>query len=1576
MAHGPKARGVVPNSKSNPVPILIIFCLMIVLGSMQMQANDSIPDHDESTLDYKGSFEIIGTKSPPLIMDREKSYTRSSPEYYDLINYDDVLVIRNLNSPMSIQIADYFQVQRNISSLNICNISAPTSETVNRATFDSDIRTPIENYITSNSILGQINYIVTTKGIPLRISEVDTSDDGVYAWDRACVDSDLALILGPYQGSIGQPYWLNNPYFDPDPFNEFTWTQYGFFLVTRLIGYDYNDIQNMIDLAEIAIGRQGTFVLDVDPGKDDGGGYQVGNDWMREANATLTANGFDVFLDETDTFLTNQINVSGYTSWGSNDGHYPTNSILNPGLETDSNGDDVPDNWYFVNETGIGYCLRNDTEVRNGAWSVNITRNSTSENSTYFAQNYTVKPNTRYYAAGYANLSGVSSEMGVHLQIRAYDSLGNVVQYYNGSVRTGTTGSWVSLGQVHYEPIDGIINISLCAVISKSSGTAYFDDLRMYEIKPHNEWIPGALAETYVSTGGRSFNYPTGYGQSLVADLIRDGVTGVKGYVYEPFLSAIAHPNILFDAYTQGFTMAESYYMASEFLSWMDVVVGDPKLAPYDLDIVPDFSILSQNITFSDDTPHVGTVIEIFTDIENLGAAFASGVEVQFFVGDPDTGIYLGNRTLDIDGSATNITSIFWDTTGYLGDYNITIVIDPKNKYYEVSESNNIANHTVTVHTGYPTAEAGLDDFTFEDLPITFDGSGSTDNTSIANYTWDFGDGYFGFGVGPSHTYTLQGIYQVVLNVTNVFGLWDMDIVNITVDNVVPIANAGVDKSIDEGQQTNFNASASYDTPSDMATLNYTWYFGDGEIGYGKIITHTYIDNGTYLVTLEVRDDDGAISSDILNVTAFNLPPSISFVSPQVLWEDSPFTLQINATDVLGDTITFLDNCSIFDISQTTGLISFTPVNDDVGVFLVNISAMDEDGGVSFIEFEMTVENTNDPPYIVSTPITEALEETLYQYDVVVQDDDLLVSPSEVISYSLDLAPQGMFINSTGSITWIPNDFQASLTFDVIVNITDGDEYDIQMFIVNVTNINDAPVIHSSPVNSVYEDSLYTYEVNATDVDLQDVLSYSLDLAPEGISIDPATGFISWSPENDQVGNNDVIVNVSDLAGAYITQEFTILVNNVNDPPSLDPIVELTSIEDEPFYYQVSASDEDLGDELSFFDDNDLFQIDKNTGEISFTPSNDEVGTYIINITVKDKGGAQVSEFITFTVLNVNDPPSLDYISNWQLTEDEIFVLTVAASDIDLGDSITFRDNTTLFDIDEDSGEISFTPANEDVGTHLVNISVIDEHVGFDYQTVLFIVENVNDPPILDFISDCEATEDTLFTLSTTASDEDLSDSITFHDDTTLFEIDEETGVISFTPTNEDVGVHVVNISVMDEEGAVDYQDVTFTILNVNDPPEMEDDHPYVWEKAAISVGETFYLKFNATDSDSGDTLTFSDDSDMFDIDSETGEISFTPDKKDAGTHEVTITVKDNEGASDSVTITFEILGKKTDEDTNMISLVLVLVIVIIVIIILLLFLTRKKKPSEDAVVFAQQEPGSVVVVEKPSPPNFPPPPS
>ena len=107
------------------------------------------------------------------------------------------------------------------------------------------------------------------------------------------------------------------------------------------------------------------------------------------------------------------------------------------------------------------------------------------------------------------------------------------------------------------------------------------------------KFVPGALAATFVSSDGRTFQNPpdtwvptsnwndrkTWFGgspQSLVGDLIREGATGVAGHVAEPYLQSTVHPEILFPTYFAGFNLIEAFYLALPHLSWQAVVVGDP----------------------------------------------------------------------------------------------------------------------------------------------------------------------------------------------------------------------------------------------------------------------------------------------------------------------------------------------------------------------------------------------------------------------------------------------------------------------------------------------------------------------------------------------------------------------------------------------------------------------------------------------------------------------------------------------------------------------------------------------------------------------------------------------------------------------------------------------------------------------------------------------------------------------------------------------------------------------------------------------------------------------------------------
>ena len=90
---------------------------------------------------------------------------------------------------------------------------------------------------------------------------------------------------------------------------------------------------------------------------------------------------------------------------------------------------------------------------------------------------------------------------------------------------------------------------------------------------------------------------------------------------------------------------------------------------------------------------------------------------------------------------------------------------------------------------------------------------------------------------------------------------------------------------------------------------------------------------------------------------------------------------------------------------------------------------------------------------------------------------------------------------------------------------------------------NRSPIITSTPVTLATVDVLYTYDVNVTDPD-GDTLTYSLTTNPSGMTINSSTGVINWTPNSGQIGDNNVIVEVSD--GELLdTQSFVITVNLV-----------------------------------------------------------------------------------------------------------------------------------------------------------------------------------------------------------------------------------------------------------------------------------------------------------------------------------------------------------------------------------------------------------------------------------------------
>ncbi len=154
-----------------------------------------------------------------------------------------------------------------------------------------------------------------------------------------------------------------------------------------------------------------------------------------------------------------------------------------------------------------------------------------------------------------------------------------------------------------------------------------------------------------------------------------------------------------------------------------------------------------------------------------------------------------------------------------------------------------------------------------------FDGGGSTDpNGAIISYSWQFGDGTTGAGAAPTHTYLTGGHYVVTLTVTDQEGLTSSTSRRVDA-NTGPVASFTVACT---GPICTLDASGS--TDPDGTISSYNWNFGDGQGGWGSIITHTF-PGGTFVVWLFVRDNAGDLAQATATVQTVNAPPTASFTA-------------------------------------------------------------------------------------------------------------------------------------------------------------------------------------------------------------------------------------------------------------------------------------------------------------------------------------------------------------------------------------------------------------------------------------------------------------------------------------------------------------------------------------------------------------------------------------------------------------------------------------------------------------------------------------------------------------------------
>jgi PKD repeat protein len=835
----------------------------------------------------------------------------------------------------------------------------------------------------------------------------------------------------------------------------------------------------------------------------------------------------------------------------------------------------------------------------------------------------------------------------------------------------------------------------------------------------------------------------------------------------------------------------------------------------------------------------------------------------------------------------------------------------------------NTDSTTVSIFNIAPTAHTGGPYSGDEGAQITLAGTADDPGADILAFEWDLdNDGLYDEATGdaPLWTWSDDGVFIIGLRVTDDDGGVHTNSSTVTVFNVAPVPDAGGPYSGDEGDMIQFTGSAN--DPGTADTISYLWDFGDGSNSTQQDSTHVYADDGVYVVTLTVTDDDGAGDSVILTVTINNVAPQASAGGPYSGTEGSPVAFSGSATDPGTDTLTYA-----WDFDDSDGVAyqdaagpnpNWIWPDDFSGTVYLRVT--DDDGGMGTSTASVTIINA-DPVADAGGPY-EDFEEIFITFTGSQTDP----GSQDTFTYSWDFGDgdTSLMQNPTHSY-----DDDAEYTLTLTVTDDDGGS-DTDMIEVTINNAAPKPDAGGPYV----EDEGVTFDIAGSAEDsAADILTYEWDLDDDGL-YDDAVG------QNPDVTFTDdgvylIALRVTDDDGGVGWAATTVTINNI--VPTANANGPYSANEGLVIIFNGTGTDPGSDTLTYLWDFGDGFS---STQEDPWHIYSDN-GIYTVTLIVSDGDGGTGYDS-EMAIIN-NLPPEFEDVDGVQTAyEDQPFALRIVATDAQ-GDTITFTDSSDLFTIDPTTGQISFTPANGDSGIKQVTITASDDDSATATMNVFIDILNVNDAPQLSDIGPQVASEDTAFALTVLATDIDSDDVLAFYDDAELFDIDADTGEISFTPANSDVGIYTVKITVTDSEGAFDSETFLLTIMNTNDAPELTEA-----PDQQARVGEPFAFTATASDVDDAN-LMFSDDSELFVIDPVTGVISFTPEKDDAGTHTVTITATDSQGISDSQTFTIDIEGvKEKEEGPDWMSIVLLILLVVLIILLLLHLLMHRRKEEPE----------------------------
>lgn len=694
-----------------------------------------------------------------------------------------------------------------------------------------------------------------------------------------------------------------------------------------------------------------------------------------------------------------------------------------------------------------------------------------------------------------------------------------------------------------------------------------------------------------------------------------------------------------------------------------------------------------------------------------------------------------------------------------------------------------------------PIANAGADFEVAEGEPGQLDGSLSSDPDDLAlTYSWtivpdeitldDATAAQTGF-TAPMVENDKE--YLAILTVTNSISLSDKDTVVIKVinHNLIPLANAGSDQEVNEGETIILDGSASNDPDNaPNTTLSYQWTSLQG-----LAITGVNTVSPTAVAPFFLKDsvlhfvlvvNDGAANSipDTVAVTVKhkNLPPIANAGSDFTVNEGENVELDGTASEDLDGTLTFdwigPVGIEIFNSSSATPNFTAPEVQADSVISFVLV-VTDNDLETDKDTVDVTIKHVNKKPVANAGPDQFVDEGILITLDGSMSNDPDIY---DEITFKW-IAPAGITLsdvtsaNPTFTSPIIVEEY-LDYVFKLIVN--DGTlDSDTDNVVVRVIHLNLPPIAQAGSDFDIDENMQGSLDGSGSSDFEGKPLSY-LWTAPAGFILDTPTAAITTftAPEVQQDTTFTITLQVND--GVWPSKPDTVLVtvNHINKPPVANAGPDQSVAEEVLVTLDGSASmDEDRYDVLTFkwvsLDgaslDNDAIESPSFT-----TPMLMKDSVFRFVLTVNDAWVDSEPDTVAILVQHANLMPTAVFTTALIMNEGEVGTLNGDASSDPEGKSLTYSWAATggLLIDNPTAVATTFTAPEVEADTDFeITLTVDDGEAenNTDSHTVTITVLQVNKPPVAVLGSDFSIREQKEFTIDGSASyDPDALDNITF----------------------------------------------------------------------------------------------------------------------------------------------------------------------------------------------------------------------